>query len=256
MAFQDRFGRGIYLLRHPVSWKDEEIIFAAQSVRAGGGGGVLPCPTDARGNKLVDLELVRADGTGFKTFDATDQRTRDRMFVTLLGQTMTSVGMSGGYAQARVHEHGLWRKFEGDSAAFSDAILTVNQDESGGGFRGVTRQWQPRDGVWRTQLLKWLGLWNFGSMDLAPYVWWNLTQPADVVEERESLSKATESYGKALQALGTAVEKLDAAGVAYDLDYMMEQMGLKVRRPNEEASALKANPAGKTARERLGLPPR
>lgn len=234
MAFQDRFGRGIYLLRHPVSWKDEEIIFAAQSVRAGGGGGVLPCPTDARGNKLVDLDLVRADGTGFKTFDATDQRTRDRIFVTLLGQTMTSVGMSGGFAQARIHEHGLWRKFEGDAAAFSDAVLTVSEDESdGGGFRGVTRQWQPRDGVWRTQLLRWVSLWNFGSMDLAPYVWFNLTAPSDIIEERESLSKATEAYGKALQALGTAIEKLDESGTPYDLDFMMEQMGLKLKRPVE-----------------------
>lgn len=237
MAFQDRFGRGIYLLYHPVSWKDEEINFAAASIRAGGGGGVLPCPVDPRGNKLVDLDLVRADGTGFKTFDATDTRTRDRIFITLLGQNMTSAGDTGGYAQARVHHSGLWRKFEADAAAFGDGVLTVSEvgddatkQQQQQGFRRVARQWQPRDGVIRTQIMKWLALWNFGDMDLAPYVYWNCVEPEDVRDQQETSSKATEAYGKALQALGTAVEKLDAAGIPYDLDYMLEQMGMRLRR--------------------------
>lgn len=239
MAFQDRFGRGIYLLRHPVSWKDEEIIFAAQSVRAGGGGGVLPCPTDPRGNKLVDLDLVRADGTGFKTFDATDIRTRDRILITLLGQNMTTAGSTGGWAQARVHEHGLWRKFEADAAAFGDAVLTVTDSmgsagrSSDGGFKGITRQWMPRDGVFRSQLMSWLGLWNFGSSDHAPYVFFNAVQPEDTKEQQKSGSEMMESYGKALQSLGTAIEKLNEAGTEYDLDYMLEQMGMKLKRPVE-----------------------
>lgn len=236
MAFQDRFGRGIYLLRHPVSWKDEEINFAAASIRAGGGGGVLPCPVTPRGEKLVDLDLVRADGTGFKTFDATDTRTRDRIFITLLGQNMTSAGDTGGYAQARVHHSGLWRKFEADAAAFGDGVLTVAEagDDRGGngqtGFRRVARQWQPRDGVIRKQIMRWLSYWNFGSMDLAPYVYWNCVEPENVRDQQETASKATESYGKALSALGTAIEKLETADVEYDVGYMLEQMGLRLKR--------------------------
>ncbi len=68
-------------------------------------------------------------------------------------------------------------------------------------------------------------------MDLAPYVYWNCSQPEDIKEQQETASKATEAYGKAFQAVGTAVEKLDAGGVDYDLDYMIEQMGIKLKRP-------------------------
>ena len=67
------------------------------SLRLGGGGGVFPCPTTPKGEKLVDLELVRADGTGFKTFDATEDRVKTRIFITLLGQNMTSEGATGGF---------------------------------------------------------------------------------------------------------------------------------------------------------------
>jgi hypothetical protein len=61
MAFQDHFGRGIFKMHIPVSWKNEEIAYAAQSLRAGAGGGVFPLPTNAQGQKLGDLELVQAD---------------------------------------------------------------------------------------------------------------------------------------------------------------------------------------------------
>ena len=233
MAFQDHFGRGIFKMHIPVSWKNEEIAYAAQTLRAGAGGGVFPLPTNAQGQKLGDLELVQADGGGYKTFGDTDIRVLDRINIALLGQTMTTRGSAGGFAQARVHSMGLWRKYEQDAAVFGDAVLTSSETVLDGGVRGVQRQWQPRDGVLRTQVMKWLAYWNFGSMDLAPYVYWNLTEPADIDEQRRSTGELMKTSAAALQALGQAIEKLDAAGVKYDVDYLVEQVGLKLRRDEE-----------------------
>lgn len=246
MAFQDRFGRGILKLHHPVSWRDEEIWTAANSLRAGGGGGVMPCPTEPRtGAKIVDVDLVQADATGFKTFESTGNYMRDRFLITLLGQDMTSKGGSGGYAQARVHENGLWRVFEADGAVFGDAALTVVDEESGdetaaGRGQRVKRIWQPRDGVIRTQISKWIALWNFGDKDLAPYVYWDVTAPEDTREQEETEAERIKAIGTAMQAVATAVEKLGNAGEDVDMGYVLEQMGIRLRRPTgDEAVARK-----------------
>ena len=230
MSFQDRFGRGIYLLRHPVSWKDEEINFAAASIRAGGGGGVLPCPTGRSGEKLVDLDMVQADGTGFKTFDATDKRTRDRIFIALLGQNMTSVGSTGGFAQARVHHSGLWRKFEADATAFGDGVLTTTErTASQPGFNRVARQWQPRDGVIRTQIMRWLSYWNYGSMDLAPYVYWNCVEPEDVREQQKSRGELAKNMTSALKDFSESLAQLETNGLRVDPYLLSAQMGLELQ---------------------------
>ena len=244
MAFQDRFGRGILKLHHPVSWRDEEIWTAANSLRAGGGGGVMPCPTEPRtGAKIVDVDLVQADATGFKTFESTADYMRDRFLITLLGQDMTSKGGSGGYAQARVHENGLWRVFEADGAVFGDAALTVVDEDTGDETAAhnprVKRIWQPRDGVIRTQISKWIALWNFGSMDLAPYVYWDVTAPEDTREQEETEAERIKAIGTAMQAVATAIEKLSTAGEDVDMGFVLEQMGIRLRRPTGETAVAK-----------------
>lgn len=50
--------RDILCLRHPVSWKDEEIIFARDSLMT---YSVLPCPLDTKGNRLVDVDSAMAN---------------------------------------------------------------------------------------------------------------------------------------------------------------------------------------------------
>lgn len=221
-AFQDRFGRGIIKLFHPVSWKDEEIVTAAQTLRAGGGGGVMPCPRGPKAEPIVDVDIVRADGTGFMTFDSTEKRVRSRIAVAMLGQDMTTFGQTGGFAQARIHENGLYRKYDNIASCFGDAVLSVTPGD--GTFKNVTRQWCPRDGVIRTQILRWLALWNFGNADLAPYVWWDRTD--DVREEQETRSRVLKDSAGALAQLGTAVEKLTQAGYEVNFDEMAASVGL------------------------------
>jgi hypothetical protein len=60
-----------------------------------------------------------------------------------------------------------------------------------------------------------------------------LTEPADIDEQRRSTGELMKTSAAALQALGQAIEKLDAAGVKYDVDYLVEQVGLKLRRDEE-----------------------
>lgn len=233
MAFQDRFGRGIMKLHHPMSWKDEEIQVAVSTLLRGSGGGVLPLPTNPKGEKIADLNLLQADGTGFKTFESTYNRLRDLILITMLGQNMTSVGSTGGFAQARVHQMGLWRKFEQQAAAFNDAVLTTTIEQAEGTTAHVQRQWQPRDGALRTQLTKWIALWNFGDMDLAPYVYWDVTEPEDVKEQLDTHAKEIETTARAMQAFSTAVEKLSSAGIPFDAQTLAKQCGIDLGSVND-----------------------
>lgn len=234
MAFQDRFGRGILKFFHPVDWKDEEILVAAQSIRAGSGGGVLPLARGRDGKEIMDLDLVQAQGAGFKTFESTHVRMRDLILITMLGQNMTSAGSTGGFAQARVHENGFWRKLEQRGASFGDAALTTTVEPVEGSSPRVLRQWQPRDGVLRTQLMKWIALWNFGDTDLAPYVYWDVTAPADVTEQQETAAKTSASAASAMSAVANAVKGFTDAGMVagkdFDVAYLMEQAGVKMKR--------------------------
>lgn len=240
MAFQDRFGRGILKFFHPVDWKDEEVMYGAQSLLRGGGGGVLNLPRGRNGEQLFDLDLVQAQGAGFKTFESTHTRMQNLILITMLGQNMTSAGSTGGFAQARVHENGLWRKLEQRGASFGDAALTTTIQPVEGSSPKVLRQWQPRDGVLRTQLTKWIALWNFGDMDLAPYIYWDVTAPADVTEQQETAAKGAEAAAKAMQAVSTAVKSLTEAGLTagkdFDVGYMLEQAGVRMKRVDGEAT--------------------
>jgi hypothetical protein len=147
---------------------------------------------------------------------------------------MTSAGSTGGFAQARIHENGLWRKLEQRGASFGDAALTTTIQPVEGSSPKVLRQWQPRDGVLRTQLTKWIALWNFGDMDLAPYIYWDVTAPADVTEQQETAAKGAEAAAKAMQAVATSVKSLTEAGLVagkdFDVGYLLEQAGVRMQR--------------------------
>lgn len=229
MTHQDRYGRGIMVLYHPVSWKDEEVLIAANSLVQGGGGGVLPLPLNHQGEKGADLELRRADAAGWRTFDATEQRILRRVLVTVLGQDMTSIGQTGGYKQAVVHSEILWNKCEEDAATFGDARMSVHREERPDGNIDV-REWVPCDGVLRQQLLWWIAQFNFGSGDLAPYVWWDATPPEDLVERAQQAAERGATRAKTILDLANAVEKLGGAK-AVNVGLLAEQCGIDLQTP-------------------------
>jgi hypothetical protein len=112
LAFQDRFGRGILKLFVPSSMRDEEANALADSIVYGGGGGVVPLQRNADGTDGMDLDLVKADGTGHQSFNSTEMRILRRILITYLGQDSMSMGMTGGFKQVQIHKEVLWNKRE------------------------------------------------------------------------------------------------------------------------------------------------
>lgn len=241
MTHQDRYGRGIMVLYHPVSWKDEEVLIAANSLVQGGGGGVLPLPLNHQGEKGADLELRRADAAGWRTFDATEQRILRRVLVTVLGQDMTSIGQTGGFKQAVVHSEILWNKCEEDAAMFGDARLSVYRTPQPDGSNLDVREWVPCDGVLRQQLLWWIAHFNFGSGELAPYVWWDATAPEDIVERSQQLAEQGAARAKTIYDLALAVEKLGGPD-AVDVALLAQQCNIELKTPSGKPGIDKVEP--------------
>lgn len=212
MAHQNRYGRGIMKLFYPRGYNVAELLSGANSLAVAGGGGVLPCMVDAEGNKLVDLDVVRADAAGYQTFDATEERLRRNILLYFLGQDMTTMGQSGGYAQARVHQGVLWDKREEDARFFGDCRQVTYNETDGDHTRRVS-VWEPADGPWRLQLTKWIAYFNFGSHDLAPYVWFDGSEPEFEEEKADARAKRGQLTSAALVALAKALPELQALGL-------------------------------------------
>jgi hypothetical protein len=67
-----------------------------------------------------------------------------------------------------------------------------------------------------------------------------VTAPADVTEQQETASKGAEAAAKAMQSVSTAVKSLTEAGLAvgkdFDVAFMLEQAGVRLRRPDGETT--------------------
>ena len=212
MAWQNRFGRGIMKLFYPRGYNVQEIGQAAQGLAQAGGGGVLPCMTDSDGKPLVNLEMVKADGTGYQTYESTEKRLLNDILLFFLGQNMTSIGQTGGYAQARVHEGILWNKREEDASNFGDARLQARWEQEGN-RRRLVKEWIPCDGPWRTQITNWIAYFNYGAFDLAPHVWYDATEQESEKEEMNARAERGAKQASALKALAEPglVRNLDRA---------------------------------------------
>jgi hypothetical protein len=228
MAHQNRYGRGIMKLKYPRGYNVQELLQGAYSMAQAGGGGVLPCMADSEGNQLVDLDVLRADAAGYQTFDATEKRLIRNILLYFLGQDMTSLGQTGGYAQARVHQSVLWDKREEDARTFGDCRQETYKQQDGNHSRRVSI-WEPCDGPWRTQLTKWIAYFNFGDFDLAPYVWWDGSEPEMEEDKANDRAKRGQMTGAALSNFAKALPMLQAAGLAQtpqQIQKLGESLGL------------------------------
>ena len=236
MAHQNRYGRGIMKLYYPRGYNVQELLQGAASMAQAGGGGVLPCMVDSEGKKLVDLDVLRADAAGYQTFDATEKRLIRNILLYFLGQDMTSLGQTGGYAQARVHQSVLWDKREEDARTFGDCRQETYKQQDGNHSRRVSI-WEPSDGVWRTQLTKWIAYFNFGDFDLAPYVWFDGSEPEMEEDKANDRAKRGQMTGAALSNFAKALPMLQAAGLAQTpqmIRRLGESLGLDLGIDEEE----------------------
>lgn len=230
-AHQDKWGRGITKLFYPMSMRQAEVNACAASLAEGGGGGVLQCPRGPDGQPLVDAEMMRADGTGWQTFDATEKRILRRILIALLRQDMTTTG-STGIAENDPRALSLWKCREEDAMTYGDARCTTQWEEVGAARKPVP-VWEPCDGPIRRHITRWLAYFNFGDFDLAPYVWWDATPPDNYEATATARADRAQKVGSAWASLGSAIK----SGVPTDdIDYMVEQMGLGLQRPREDGT--------------------
>jgi len=231
LAFQDRFGRGILKLFVPSSMRDEEANALADSIVYGGGGGVVPLQRNADGTDGMDLDLVKADGTGHQSFNSTEMRILRRILITYLGQDSMSMGMTGGFKQVQIHKEVLWNKREDDAEMFGDARLVVRYEARGRDLVEI-REWAPSEGPLRRDLWWWFAYLNFGDGELAPYTWWDASPPEDAEVRAKARAEQGGRHAKALADLSVAAEKLKLK--PDQVEYLAEQIGLSLHRPPEE----------------------
>lgn len=234
MTHQDRWGRGIVKLKYLRSLRTEEVNAATASLVEGGGGGVLQCPVDETGKPLLDADLLRADGAGYQTFDATEKRILRRVLIALLRQDMTTTGTTG-IADNDPRQMSLWKCREDDATTYGDARCMTEWEEMGGVRRPIP-VWEPCDGVLRQHLTRWIAHFNFGEFDLAPYVWWDATPPDDYEQRRDAEAKRGQQRAATLQALSAAVKGLAEQGVRCDVAHLADQCGMTLVEPDENGN--------------------
>lgn len=227
LALQERYGQGVTKMFHPVEWAFDKVDAAVGSVYASGKGGVIPLPMTADGKRRADLELLAPSAAGAGLFDMTERRLIRRILISLLGQDMTTVGQTGGFAQAAIHNQVLWHKRERDAATFGDARLVNYVDE----FGKIQRKWVPYSGPIRQQIARWVAYFNVGTFDAAPFTYYDATPPEDALDKEEKEARAASSRATGLAALAKFLP--DLALSEADLEYLLKQCGIILRAPKE-----------------------
>lgn len=226
---QDRWGRGIVKLFYPRQWNQQEVNAAAASLYEGGGGGVLQCPRGENGEQLVDADLLRADGSGWQTFDATERRIIQRILIALLRQDMLTTGKTG-LAANDPRMVAAWECVEDDASIYGDAhVSSVVRDVNT--RKATVPQWEPSEGPLRRDLWRWVAYFNFGDADLAPYTWWDATPYEEFERRLDGVADRGKKRASAIRDLADAATKLQGSA---DLPYLFEQCAISPRRPIED----------------------
>lgn len=231
-SHQDRYGRGIVQVKFPSEMRQEEVNQCASSLIDGGGGGVFLAPQwqDSRG---VEADILRADGAGWQTFDATEKRILRRILIAVLGEDMSTTG-STGIAENDPRALNLWKIVQDDASTYGDAECQTRWEQTGSGRRAVPL-WRPRHGVFREAIWRWVAYYNFGAFEAAPYVWWDATPPDDYEKRLDGESRRGQQRASALQSLSAAVKGLREQQVPHDPDHLAAQCGLSLSEVGQPA---------------------
>lgn len=213
LSFEERFGLGVMKYFAQVEFPRADagggggqVPQSAQSIAAMGRGAVVPLRLKSDGTKMEDLELISTNGTGWECFNSTENRILRRILLFYLGQDLTSVGQPGGLgqAQAEVHKTTLWDRY-GESASWIFDARRVDTVDPATGEKKTN--WEPCDGVLRSQMTGWVTQFNFRDRDLAPYVWRNGTPPEDVAKREQDQDKR---MGQRSTAIANLAKELPA----------------------------------------------
>lgn len=245
--FEEKHGLPITKVKFPTYFGSEspEWLDLQQSLRMMGSEGVAFCPHDKDNPESgVDIEFVGPPNASAVTSFVESKKEEDRDIYTLwLGQSLTTeAGQSGGsHAAVLGMERRIDDKAREDSMMISDAEIDWYDDADG------ERRWRmvPGDGPIRTQIGRFFAWYNFGDPDLAPYDFIDATpdkRREEAARVRGLEATAAQRKSAVFANVASGLSKLapmlrDGKQKPVDVEYVLEQMGVKLWRPEDDPKA-------------------
>lgn len=195
--FSEVHGAGVKVGRVPIGAPPEERQKWISALATLGANPVLEAPELPDGTKF-DLELVEAKAENWQGFAKLLEHADTAIAVCLLGQNLTTEVQGGSRAAAQVHDR-------------------------------VRKDFQQADnrklgGALREQMLRPYARYNAGHEDLAPRPEWQTEPPEDA-----------STRNTALASLGTFLTAASNAGAPVDTRALLEEQGVPLLSPEEEA---------------------
>lgn len=182
------------------------LVAQAQALLAGGVM-ILPQYRDQLPN--FDFDLVEAHTQAYETFERLIQLCDNYITLVLLGATENTQGNSASNSKAMTHDRVTMRKVKADCRSDEESV---------------------------NQLARYTAFLN----KLPPHVAPRLVCEADPPEDQNQAAERSERKSKAGDAMGSLIQKLDAHNaanqdnkIAYEPDYLLEQVGLLLTRKQD-----------------------
>lgn len=238
--FEEKHGLGITKVKYPTYFGGEnnEWLSFERKARVMGAEGLFMCPHDKdKPEAGVDVEIVFPPNGAMTGFDLS-KKDEDHDIITLwLGQTLTTeAGQDGGsHAAVLGMERRLDDKTRGDAFLISDAEVEWYTTQDG----ELRWRMQPGDGPIREQIGKLFAWYNFADPDVAPFDMIDATPTYSRKEAAEVsvlVSRANHYKALALLEAGKAIEQLDKVHIKADVEYLLEQINVFVKRQSDDDS--------------------
>jgi phage gp29-like protein len=190
--WSERHGSPLVLAKTPArASEDDKTSFYDSLSNVGGGGTTVLVPQGDTPGTSFDIDLLEAKSDGWQGFERLLSLVADDASIAILGQNLTQETKSGSLAAAKVHDRVRNDLLKADAEVIETALR-----------RDVLGPW---------------ALFNFGSLDLAPWPDWDAEIPEDV-------SATVQSWN----AAAAAVAAWRAQGVEVDVKEVSERVGLPV----------------------------
>jgi hypothetical protein len=155
-----------------------------------------------------EVRLVESNGRGADSFRKTIEAAEREIVIALLSQTVTTDGGTG-FANAGIHEHGEASLIGKTAASLAHTLSTQ-----------VLPPWI-------------VGRWGEEALDEACVMSWDIAPVRDL----EARARALSTVATAIEALGRALTSNPAGAAQLDLDALMSEFGIPLRRAPEQARA-------------------